>query len=261
MGAFFIVFTPCAYVDASASWGFTSRLQRIIVGMAGMYFESMLAMAALAVWCLTEPSIIHSIAQYAVILSTIVTIGFNINPLMRYDGYYILSDLVNTPNLRQLSNAQIAATLKRLALGIRSPNVAASRAGRCWLLVFGIASGLYKLLVLVGISAMVALKIPAAGLGIAVCFLTALFWNFGRGLLRYVMKSEEAAPVQTRAIGVTTVVFAGAAALLLWMPTPGSVQTVGVVGRRDDRVSRSEGSGFLRQIEVRGGEPQGGARR
>ncbi len=261
MGAFFVVFTPCAYVDASATWGFTNRLHRIIVGLAGMYFESMAAMAALAVWCFTEPSPLRSIAHYAVILSTIVTVGFNINPLMRYDGYYILSDAVNTPNLRQLASAQIIVTLKRVALGIRVPDIASTQASRIGLAFFGIAAGLYRLLVLMGISAVVALKIPAAGLGIAVSFLAALFWKFGTRLVGYVAWSQEAAPVRRRAVAVTVGVFVCAVASLLWLPTPGSIQMTGVVRRRDDRTVRSSGSGFLQRVDVRAGDvvPTGAA--
>lgn len=261
MGALFVVFTPCAYVDASTAWGFTSRWHRIIVGLAGMYFESMVAMAALAVWCFTEPSPLRSVAHYAVILSTVVTVGFNINPLMRYDGYYILSDLVNTPNLRQLASAQIIATVKRVALGIRVPDVASTRAGRWGLVLFGISSGLYKLLVLIAISAVVAWKIPAAGLGMAVCFLAALFWRFGTRLVRYVAWSQEAAPVRRRAVTVTIGVLVCAVAGLLWLPTPGSIQMTGVVRRRDDRIVRSSGSGFLQRVDVHAGDvvPTGAA--
>lgn len=65
----------------------------------------MLAMVAVLVWLATETGQLHSAAQYAIVLSTVVTIGFNANPLMRYDGYFILCDLVNIPNLHRDAKA------------------------------------------------------------------------------------------------------------------------------------------------------------
>jgi putative peptide zinc metalloprotease protein len=104
MGAMIMMGTPCAYVDASSSWSFPNRWHRMTVALAGMYFESMLAMVAVVVWLCTDTGQLHSAAQYAIVLSTVVTIGFNANPLMRYDGYFILCDLVNIPNLHRDAN-------------------------------------------------------------------------------------------------------------------------------------------------------------
>jgi putative peptide zinc metalloprotease protein len=97
IGAMFIVGTPIAYVDATASWGFPSRLKRMIVGLGGMYFESFFAAIAVFVWAASEPGLIKSIAYNTMLLASVVTILFNINPLMRFDGYYLFSDLVEIP--------------------------------------------------------------------------------------------------------------------------------------------------------------------
>ena len=101
MGAYLIVFTPCAYVDASAAWGFSKKWHRMFVGLAGMYFELAIAAVALLAWAATGPGMMQALLFNVVMLASVVTVGFNINPLMRFDGYYVLSDYLEFPNLRQ----------------------------------------------------------------------------------------------------------------------------------------------------------------
>lgn len=254
MGAFFILLTPCAYVDASAAWGFPNRMHRIVVSLAGMYFESILALLALVVWCLTGPSLLHSAAQYAIVLSTVVTIGFNINPLMRYDGYYLVSDLVNVPNLRQLANSEVLGLIKRRVLGVPVRSYARSVGERIGLVLFGMAAGIYKTLVLAGICAIIAWKIPVVGLAAGVFYLLTVLSRSGMQLLRYVTLSEEVAPVRRRAVAVTLLLLAVLPCGLLLLPAPGAVSAIGTVAQRDDRIVRAAASGFLQQSPRREGD-------
>ncbi|MEZ6109215.1 MAG: hypothetical protein R3B96_24825 [Pirellulaceae bacterium] len=78
-----------------------------------MYFESLAAITAVFVWASTGPGIVNSVAHQVIVLSSIVTIGFNINPLMRYDGYYILGDLLGLPNLRQMAIKRVQGLAKQ----------------------------------------------------------------------------------------------------------------------------------------------------
>ena len=89
MGAFFMVGLPMAYVDVSSSWSFASQRRRMLVGLGGMYFESIAAAIAVFVWAATGPGIANSAAHFVVLMASLVTVIFNANPLMRYDGYYI----------------------------------------------------------------------------------------------------------------------------------------------------------------------------
>ncbi len=254
MGAFFILFTPCAYIDASASWGFPKRSHRLAVSLAGMYFESIAAMGALLVWTLTAPGLLHAAAQYAVILSTVITIGFNINPLMKYDGYYILSDLVGMPNLKQQATAQVQAALKRLCFGISTPGAVASRAGQFALLGFGLCSSLQKALVLFGISLAIAWKIPAVGLGMAAFYFASTLWQMSARLVSYIRTSDEVAPVRGRAMAVTLAGFAAVAGSVLFVPVPGSTEAQGVLGRQQEAILHASSSGFLVDSPVEAGK-------
>lgn len=249
MGAYFILFTPCAYVDASAAWGFPNRLHRLVVSLAGMYFESIAAIVALIVWSLSGPGLLHSAAQYTVVLSTVVTIGFNINPLMRYDGYYILSDLLGRPNLRQEATSQVQADLKRLLLGVSSTSQTRTRLGHLLLVGFGLAAVAYRILVLLGISVVIAQRIPVVGLAVAAVFVVATLWQLAARLLRYLLTSPEIRSIRRRAAFVTVIVVLGMVAVLALVPAPGRVRAVGTLACEDDRVVRARSAGFLLKAE------------
>jgi putative peptide zinc metalloprotease protein len=100
-GIMLLVFTPAPYVDASAASGFRSKTRRAVVGAAGMLTELVLAALAMYIWVLVEPGLVRSIAYNVMIVAGVSTLVVNGNPLLRYDAYYILSDLIEIPNLAQ----------------------------------------------------------------------------------------------------------------------------------------------------------------
>ena len=97
----FLVFAPMPYVDASAASEFRSKWQRALVGAAGMIVEVFIAALALYVWLAVEQGLVRAFAYNVMVVAGISTVLFNGNPLLRYDGYYILSDLLEIPNLAQ----------------------------------------------------------------------------------------------------------------------------------------------------------------
>src|SRR5262249_37075249 len=99
MGIMFLVFLPLPYVDASAAAGFRGKWRRASVGAAGMMVEIFVAALALFVWLAVEPGPVRALAFSVMITAGVTTILFNGNPLLRYDGYYILADLLEIPNL------------------------------------------------------------------------------------------------------------------------------------------------------------------
>lgn len=244
MGIFLIVFTPSAYIDASASWGFPKRMHRVIVALAGMYFESIIAMLALAVWCLTTPGPLHSTAQYAVLLSTAITLGFNANPLMKYDGYFVLSDLLGMPNLRADSQSALKSLLNRVVFGIKQKPSRYTTLRQLMLVAYGIACSIYKVAVVIGMSLMLAFMVPVLGIGLAGIYLLQTIAQSLRGLLQ-LYHSPEAANVKGR---ILITVLCSATAIIVcgtWMPVPVSVNSTGIVRRSEDQTIRADVSGFL----------------
>ena len=152
MGIMLLIFSPLPYVDATAAWGFRSKAQRILVGGAGMIVEVFVAACAAVVWANTGPGVLHSLAYNMIFVASVSTVIFNINPLLRYDGYYILSDLFDIPNLHTQATMQLRHLVERYAFGDRkSRSPAASRREAFWLALFGVLSGLYRFVVFGGI--------------------------------------------------------------------------------------------------------------
>lgn len=247
IGVIMMLGTPCAYVDASASWGFPSRHHRVMVALAGMYFESWLAMLALAVWLNTDPGWLHSAAQYAITLSTIITIGFNANPLMRYDGYYVLSDMTNYPNLHRDAKAIAMGFLKRCLWGITGKVPEVGRRWRAILSSFGLLCLAYQFSVSIGIAALVCIMLPSFGWVLAV-FMCGVPWLKGIvKFVKYVSSSPELEDRRPRAI-ITAASLATAVAFTIGLiPIPGSVVTQGVVRRGHEHPVRSECNGFIKE--------------
>ncbi|MEM9352035.1 MAG: site-2 protease family protein [Planctomycetota bacterium] len=254
MGAYLIMLTPCAYVDASASWGFPSRWQRVVVALAGMYFESIAAMFALAVWVATPPGTLHDAAHYAVVLSTVVTIAFNANPLMRYDGYYVLSDALGIPNLRAEADRCLRSWASWLLYGVKRAESGRGRLHGAGMAAFGVAGALYKVTLLLGISLVIAQKLPLVGFGVAALYFLQTVKQSGLSLTNYLRFSDDLADRRRRATGVTALCAAALLLAVCLLPMPAGVEAVGVVTRQEELTVRAGAPGFVREVLVDSGD-------
>ncbi|MBM4058265.1 MAG: HlyD family efflux transporter periplasmic adaptor subunit, partial [Planctomycetes bacterium] len=119
MGVMLLVFTPCLYCDVSDSWMLPNKWKRAAIGAAGMYVEVIIASIATYLWWNSHPGTFNKLCLDVMFVSSVSTILFNANPLLRYDGYYILSDLLEIPNLRQKANTILGRLAARWCLGIK----------------------------------------------------------------------------------------------------------------------------------------------
>lgn len=101
MGAMFILFSPFLFCNATDSWIFRNKNHRLIVTFGGIYLELFLASLAAALWVITVPGLFNRICFNVMIVCSVTTIFFNANPLMKFDGYYALSDILEVPNLKE----------------------------------------------------------------------------------------------------------------------------------------------------------------
>ena len=122
MGVMFLVLTPCLYCNVSDSWLLPNKWHRAAIGAAGIYIELVLASICTFIWWFTHPGLLHYLALNVMFVSSVSTILFNANPLLRYDGYYILSDIAEIPNLRQKSGAVLNRLLGSWFLGMEYPH-------------------------------------------------------------------------------------------------------------------------------------------
>ncbi|ADB16855.1 peptidase M50 [Pirellula staleyi DSM 6068] len=122
MGLMLLILTPCLYCNVTDSWMIRSKWKRAAIGAAGMYVELILAATCTFLWWMSEPGLLNHLCLNVMFVSSVSTLLFNANPLMRYDGYYILSDLLEIPNLRQKSITAVQQTLGRWFLGMQVPD-------------------------------------------------------------------------------------------------------------------------------------------
>jgi putative peptide zinc metalloprotease protein len=159
MGVMFLVLTPCLYCNVSDSWMLPNKWARASIGAAGMYVELVLSAFAVYIWWFTYPGLLHNLCLNVVFISSVSTVVFNANPLLRYDGYYILADLVEIPNLRQKATSILGRKMGEWFLGMEmqdDPFLPQSRqmffafytiaaAIYRWIVAFSICWFLYKL--------------------------------------------------------------------------------------------------------------------
>jgi len=161
MGVMFLVFFPLPYVDASSAWAFRGRWQRAIVGMAGVMAELAAASVAAIVWAQTSTGTAHIIAYNIIFVASVSTLLFNGNPLLRFDAYYVLSDLLEIPNLAQRSKNYLYYLVKRYVWGVqKAHNPAFSLGERLWFVFFGIASTAYRIFISVRILLFLNNRLP-----------------------------------------------------------------------------------------------------
>lgn len=153
MGVAFVVMWPMLYTDVGESWKLKSRHQRLAVSSAGILTELALAGLATLGWALTDPGLLHTAFLYLATTSWVLTLALNISPFMRFDGYFILSDLLDFPNLHERSSAFARAALRRTLLGLDDawPEKFPPRR-RHLLVAFALTTWVYRLVVFLGIA-------------------------------------------------------------------------------------------------------------
>lgn len=150
IGFMLLVFTPAMYCNTSDSWILPNRWHRIAIGAAGMYVEICMAAVCTFIWWYTNPGWIHYLAFNVMFLSSISTLVFNANPLLRYDGYYMLSDFLEIPNLSQKARLTLISKLRVWTLGLKPINSRhMPRKKRFWFLLYSLASPAYRWLIMI----------------------------------------------------------------------------------------------------------------
>ncbi|MCY2929117.1 MAG: biotin/lipoyl-binding protein [Planctomycetota bacterium] len=248
MGVMMLVFTPMPYVDASSAWAFRRKWHRIIVGAAGMMVELAIAAVAAFVWVATftgkSPTALNALAFNVMFICSVSTLIFNGNPLLRFDGYYILSDLLEIPNLSQRANQYLCYLVKRYLWRVKPLRNPANTTGeKVWFVLFGVASNIYRVLVSVRILLFVADKIFLVGAIMAISAIVAwVFRPIGK-FLRYLASNNELARVRTWAVASSAIFFLGLIAAVGVIPWPDRYRVEGIVKPflESDVVPRTEG--------------------
>lgn len=150
MGVMLLVFTPCLYCNVSDSWMLASKWRRIAIAGAGIYVELIAASICTFLWWFSQPGLFNALCLDVVLVCSLGTVLFNGNPLLRYDGYFILSDLVEVPNLKAQSTAVVRRIVARWCLGVELAGDRSLPPGRQGLLVvYAVASTVYRFVIVI----------------------------------------------------------------------------------------------------------------
>lgn len=255
IGVLLIVFAPLPYVDASASWGFRQRWQRLLVGSAGMLAEFALAALAIMVWASTAPGALNAVAYNVMIVASVSTILFNMNPLLRFDGYYMLVDALDIPNLYQRSREQLKYLAERFMFGVRAARTAARTRGEAiWLPTYGVLSILYWVVLISTIVFFVADRYLGLGIIMAIAMVSVFVLWPALKFLYYLVFSPRLLQRRARALGVVSGISLVLVTLLGVVSFPDRIRAPGVVEATQFRQLNNDSAGFLEAMLARPGE-------
>jgi putative peptide zinc metalloprotease protein len=255
-GVMFLVFVPMPYVNASEANRLRAHKSRALITAAGILAELALAAIAMILWTYSDPGLWRAVLFNVVFICTVSTLFFNGNPLLRFDAYYILSDLTQTPNLGTRGNKLLGRWL-RLALGsqLAPDSETAGPSARMWLAAYGVAAACYKVFITLTIALLVIEIVPFMGQFMAM-------WVVYAGLVHPSAKSVAAFFKGTSGTFMPFKFFlrAGSFALVAGLlfavvPLPSRTVVDGVVIHADSATVFAPVAGFIEEIHVSMGTP------
>jgi len=152
IGVMLLAFTPCLYCNVSDAWLMKNKWHRIAVSAAGIYLELIFAAVCTFLWYFSQPGLLNSLCLNFIFVCSVSTFIFNANPLLRFDGYYIFSDLVEIPNLRQQADSQLRQAMAKCFLGLDlMPGRMLTQHSQKSLILYSVLAFLYRCFVVVAI--------------------------------------------------------------------------------------------------------------
>ncbi len=253
-GIVFILLAPVPYVDLTSTWRLP-KWRRIVTSAAGMFAELLIAGLAGILWANTADELLRQHLLQLILTASVVTLLFNANPLMRFDGYYILADLLELPNLAAHGQQKLIHSTKRWLLGVRSSSPTWPE-GRTWLAAtYGVLSALWRTVVSVSLIVAAAVWFEGAGIALAAGAVFAWFVQpIWRGLRFVLFGSRFEKPHRIRFLAITTCAAASLAWTLTSVTAWHSISLPGVVESVDAAIVRAESPGFVEEVCVESGQ-------
>ena len=249
VGVLFLAFIPMPYVDASAANSFSERWARISVGAAGILTELLLASLGLWLWLATEPGWLNAAAYNMMLIGGLSTLLVNGNPLLKFDGYYVFSDLIDIPNLYQRAKRYLGYLLQHYLYNLEdAKSPAHSDWERGWFILYGIAAFCYRWFILITIMLFVAEAYPLVGWGIALWALVGMVILPLISQLRFLLISPRLAVRRRRAVLSTAAICGSLLLILFVIPAPNATVAEGIILPPDGTEIRSGTTGEVVEL-------------
>ncbi len=262
MGVMLLVFMPVPYVEASAASAYRNKYQRVFVSAAGILSEVFIAGLAMILWVYAEPGVMRAVLFNVMLVAGVSTVLFNGNPLLRFDAYYMLGDLLEIPNLGTRGNQYIGYLAKRYLLRIKdaiSPVTAPGEAG--WLGGYAIISFFYRMFIMVVIIMFVATQFFVVGVVLAIwAFINTLVMPLWKVVSSFFSDSQLQAQ-RGRASVLALVSLSIILLIIFVLPMPLTTRVEGVSWAPEQSQIRVDANGFVETVvatpeqKVMRGEP------
>ena len=201
IGLILLAFIPTLYCNVSDAWTFPQRWKRMLVSFAGVYVEILLSAIAAVVWLNTDPGLLNAVMFNVVMLCAINSVLVNGNPLLRYDGYYLLSDFMEQPNLNIVSRDALGQFVYS---SFFVPN--RQKSYPVWIVVYAILSFLYRWFVVISIFVLIYFYLKGVGLRVVGQYVMLFL---GSGILWRTMMANPLFRKRTRSAGRFSLARAG----------------------------------------------------
>jgi putative peptide zinc metalloprotease protein len=212
MGFMLLVFTPCLYCDVSDSWMLPSKWKRMMIGAGGMYIELIMAATATYLWWNSHEGIFNQMCLNVMFVSSVSTLLFNANPLMRFDGYYILSDMLEIPNLRTKATTSLGRIAKKWCLGMKlQDDPFLPKRHQALFALYAVASTIYMWVLMTSIflfvwNAMKPYRMEALGRGLALFGIYGLIYRPINGIYKFLKVPGRRDEVKSLNMSITAAV-------------------------------------------------------
>jgi putative peptide zinc metalloprotease protein len=259
MGIMVLVLTPCLYCNVSDSWMLPSKWQRAMIGAAGMYVEIVIASICTFIWWFSTPGLLNNLCLNAMFICSLSTVIFNGNPLLRYDGYYILADLVEIPNLRQKATTILSRKLGQWCLGLEMPDDPfLPQSNQILFAVYSIAAAIYRWFIAISICWFLyklfeSYHLKFVGQMVVAASLWALFFTPLYQLGKFFYVPGRLDKVKKARMYATLGILAALVSVVIFLPLPNSVLATFEIQARDAEPVYAEVPGKLTLIDTKPG--------
>lgn len=250
-GIILILFIPVGYVDATSSWRFENKRQRVEVALAGMAIEIFLASVALWIWLLSNDAVIRDVMFNVFFIAGVTTVLFNANPLMRFDGYFALADILDRPNLYSGGRRYVHHLIARYLFGFSEADTAAADAPQS-VRVYGVLAACWRVTVIIGLLIAASLLFHGAGLVLAILAGIGIAMQLRREWQPHFGACTRGEGMQAIARAMLIVVSVWLAAVLLSWPQ--SIRAPAIVQQAGASAVRSPADAFVREVTVDAGQ-------
>ena len=254
-GIAMILFVPIAFVNVTSSWRFASRWQRLHVTLAGVAAELFVAGVALIAWHMLDSLPLKQAAADIVLMASVSSLLFNLNPLLKFDGYFAIADASGVDNLYSFGQRYARYFGSRYILGLNAtpPTLPGKRVG--WIKFYGVASAMYRVFTVSGLIIGAAALLHGAGLVIAIGGVVAFVLKPLVALTKHIMELRATESLQTRRLALRLSCLTLLALAPLWL-VPGQLSWTApaIVEYDPPTVLRNRAAGFVQKIHVVDGQ-------